>query len=323
MSVDLLFGSQAEREVQYDARASVADFAGYMREYAERSEQVRARCAGVLDLHYGPGMAERLDIFLPAASAAPAPVLVFIHGGYWRAQRKEDMCSFVPAYTQAGIAVVVVEYTLVPEATLAEMVREMRSALAWIYQNAQHYGLDRERLFVSGSSAGGHLAAMLMAPGWPQRFGLPEDVVKGGVALSGLFDLRPLCQTVVNSWLQLSEAQAWELSPLRSIPARCGPLLLAVGGRETLGFHNQTQAMLQAWQQQGLGVAQIAAAECDHFSLLFELGRPESALCASTKALILDSTSVLTGVAPVPIRQPCCAASAEASDPAARPDQCR
>ncbi len=287
MSVELLFDSQAEREMQYDARASVADFAGYMREYAERSETVRTGHPALLDIAYGPGIAERLDIFLPVARAAPAPVLVFIHGGYWRAQRKEDMCSFVPAYTQAGIAVVIVEYTLVPEATLAEVVREMRSALAWLHRHGSHYGLDADRLFVSGSSAGGHLAAMLMAPDWPARYGLPDDVIKGAVALSGLFDLRPLCTTVVNSWLQLTETQALALSPIQYVPARSGPLILAVGGRETQGFKNQTQAMWQTWQSHGLTVHQVDAPDCDHFSLLFELGTPDSALFQATRQMIL------------------------------------
>ena len=318
MSVDLLFASQAEREVQYDARASVADFAGYMREYAERSAQVRARHAAVLDLQYGPGIAERLDIFLPdamarhgtaaprGATAAPdaaarsrnvapvagtsvpsAPVFIFIHGGYWRAQRKEDMYSFLPAFTQAGIAVVVVEYTLVPEATLAEVVREMRSALAWLYQNAANHGLDADRFFVGGSSAGGHLAAMLMAPDWPARYGLPDDVVKGAVALSGLFDLRPLCGTVVNSWLHLTEAQALSLSPINLTPTRPCPLVLAVGGRETEGFKRQTQAMKAHWQRHGMPVNEVAAPDCDHFSLLFELGRKESDLFAATRALMM------------------------------------
>src|SRR5690606_13816244 len=177
--IDLFFPTIAEREVQYNARESVPDFDACVRRYAESSARVRARRPGVLDLRYGMGQDERLDLFLPAASQAPAPLFVFIHGGYWRAQRKEDAPVMAEAFNAAGAAVATLEYTLVPEATLGEVVREVRSAVAWLYRNVAAYGVDPERIYVSGSSAGGHLAGMLAAPKWQARYGVPDDVIKG------------------------------------------------------------------------------------------------------------------------------------------------
>ena len=122
---DLFFASIAEREVQYNARASVADFDA-VRRYAESAARVRTRRPAVLNLRYGMGQDERLDLFLPAAAQASAPLFVFIHGGYWRSQRKEDAPVMAEAFNAAGAAVATLEYTLLPEATLPEVVREVR-----------------------------------------------------------------------------------------------------------------------------------------------------------------------------------------------------
>src|SRR5690554_4561121 len=167
--IDLDFGDRVERDRQYNARESVKDFDACVKEYATRAQRVRQDYVGVYDLYYGPGRDQRLDLFPVVASHQPAPLFVFIHGGYWRAQSKTDAPIMVPAMTQAGIAVCTLEYTLLPESTLFETVREMRSAVAWLYDNVAQYGIDPERIIVAGSSAGGHLAAMLAAQGWQAK----------------------------------------------------------------------------------------------------------------------------------------------------------
>ncbi|MPS29944.1 MAG: alpha/beta hydrolase [Alcaligenaceae bacterium] len=283
---DLLFADLAQRAVQYNARASVPDFDACVREYAELAEAAVRRCAAVRDLHYGMGAAERLDIFLPVAARQPAPVFVFIHGGYWRSQTKEDAPIMAPVFNAAGVAVVPVEYTLLPEATLGETVREMRSAVAWIHRHADRYGLDRDRIYVGGSSAGGHLAGMLAATGWQDKYGVPDDAVKGVLALSGLFDLRPLCEINVNEWLRLYPDQAGRLSPMFSLPRRGLPMVTAVGGLETDGFKNQTAAYEAACREVGVEVTRVEAAHCNHFNLLCELAKAESALTRATLAMI-------------------------------------
>ncbi|WZB62959.1 alpha/beta hydrolase [Achromobacter xylosoxidans] len=279
---DLFFASIAEREVQYNARASVADFDACVRRYAESAARVRTRRAGVLNLRYGMGQDERLDLFLPVAAQASAPLFVFIHGGYWRSQRKEDAPVMAEAFNAVGAAVATLEYTLLPEATLPEVVREVRSAVAWLYRNAAAYGVDPARIYVSGSSTGGHLAGMLAAPDWQARYGVPDDVIKGTLALSGLFDLRPLCDISVNDWLRLTPEQARLQSPIFHLPAQAGPMLLAVGGLETQGFKNQTDAYEAARRAAGLSATRIATPQCNHFDLVNELEDPDSDLTQAT-----------------------------------------
>ncbi|MEK7943769.1 alpha/beta hydrolase [Pigmentiphaga sp. YJ18] len=283
---DLLFADLAQRAVQYNARASVPDFDACVREYAELAEAARERCAAVCDLQYGMGAAERLDIFLPAAARQPAPVFVFIHGGYWRSQTKEDAPIMAPAFNAAGVAVAPVEYTLLPEATLGETVRQVRSAVAWIYHHADRYGLDRDRIHVGGSSAGGHLAGMLAATGWQDKYRVPDDVIKGVLALSGLFDLRPLCDINVNEWLRLYPDQAERLSPMFSPPRRGLAVVTAVGGLETDGFKNQTAAYEAVCREAGVEVTRVEAAHCNHFNLLCELAKADSPLTRATLDMI-------------------------------------
>ena len=247
---------------------------------------MRTRRPGVLNLRYGMGQDERLDLFLPAAAQASAPLFVFIHGGYWRSQRKEDAPVMAEAFNAAGAAVATLEYTLLPEATLPEVVREVRSAVTWLYRNAAAYGVDPARIYVSGSSAGGHLAGMLAAPDWQARYGVPDDVIKGTLALSGLFDLRPLCDISVNDWLRLTPEQARLQSPIFHLPAQAGPMLLAVGGLETQGFKNQTEAYEAAWRAAGLSATRIATPQCNHFDLVNELEDPDSDLTRATLGMM-------------------------------------
>jgi len=286
---DLLFADLAARAVQYNARASVPDFDACAREYVDLAEIARQRCAAVRDLHYGMGAAERLDIFLPVAARRPAPVFVFIHGGYWRSQTKENAPIMAPVFNAAGVAVVPVEYTLLPEGTLGETVREVRSAVAWIHHHADRYGLDRDRIHVGGSSAGGHLAGMLAAGGWQDKYRIPDDAIKGVLALSGLFDLRPLCDIDVNEWLRLYPDQAERLSPMFSPPRRGLPMIVSVGGLETEGFKNQTAAYEAACREAGAEVTRVEAAHCNHFDLLCELAKADSPLARATLRMIVGA----------------------------------
>jgi arylformamidase len=284
---ELNFSDLAERAKQYSARASVSDFDACMREYAKLAREINNECVGIYDLRYGEGAAERLDLFPVTSVRQPAPLLVFIHGGYWHSQAKEDAPIMARAFTAAGIAVCTLEYTLLPESTLAEAVREARSAVAWLYRNAARYGVDPDRIHVSGSSAGGHLSGMLAAPGWQDKFNLPQDVVKGVLSLSGLYDIRPLCDIYINDWLQLHSEQAERLSPLFQLPDVSVPVLLAVGGLETDGFKNQTYAYESACRGKGISVKRIEAPHCNHFNLLCELYNPQSKLAQAAFDMIL------------------------------------
>ena len=288
LPIDLTFSDLAERDRQYNARASVADFDACVREYAELSVLARSQCVGIYDLKYGLSSAERLDIFPAKKAQHPAPALIFIHGGYWRAQTKEDAALMAKVYTDAGVAVVTLEYPLLPKATLAETVRSVRSAVAWLYRNAPTYGIDPQRIFASGSSAGGHLTGMLMAPGWQSDYDLPADVIRGGLGLSGLYDIQPLCDTHINAWLRLHPEQAARLSPLFLLPDYAALLVLAVGGLETDGFKNQTDVYEHAWRDKGYAVQRVMAPDRNHFNLLSEMAYPDSALNQATLQMIFS-----------------------------------
>jgi len=289
-TADLYFADLAQRGKQYDARGSVPDFDACVAEYARLAREVNRDCVGIYDLQYGQSRAERLDIFPTVAVAAPAPVFVFIHGGYWRSQTKEDAPIMAKAFTQAGVAVCTLEYTLLPEATLAEVVRQVRSAVAWLYRHAGAYGLDTRRIFIGGSSAGAHLAGMAAAQGWTDAYDLPQDVVKGVVGLSGLYELAPLCDIAPNQWLQLHADQTPRVSPIYHLPREGLPMVLAVGGLETEGFKHQTQVYEAACRQAGMQVQQVPVPQCNHFDLLCELAKPESELCRAVLQMILSPT---------------------------------
>ncbi|EPC5667221.1 MAG TPA: esterase [Serratia liquefaciens] len=286
MKIDLLFDDLSMRAVQYNARASVEDFDACMAQYEQLAAQAKAQTPGIYDIHYGMGVAERLDLF-PAARQ-PSPLLVFIHGGYWHSQRKEEACSMAATFTQHGVAVATLEYTLQPEATLAEIVREVRSAIAWLYHHAGQYGIDPERIFVSGSSAGGHLCGMLIADDWQHRYQVPVNVIKGVLALSGLYDIRPLCDIYINDWMRLSPEQAATLSPLFMLPEKADApqILLDVGAKETQGFRNQTLAYFAACREKGLNVALLEDRHNNHFTLVNELANPNSILFQRVMAMI-------------------------------------
>lgn len=277
--VELYFADLAERGRQYDARASVADFDACVAQYGRLAREVNRDCVGIYDLHYGQAAAERLDIFPTVLDAQPAPVFIFIHGGYWRSQTKEDAPIMVKPFTQAGIAVCTLEYTLLPEATLPEVVRQVRSAVAWIYRHGAAYGLDPARLYVGGSSAGAHLAAMAAAQGWAASYGLPQDVIKGLAGLSGLYELAPLCDIAPSEWLQMHAGQTGRVSPLHHLPRAGLPMVLAVGGLETDGFKHQTQAYDAACRGAGVKVDRVHVPQCNHFDLLCELADPSADLC--------------------------------------------
>jgi arylformamidase len=273
---------------QYNARAGIPDAAEQLQGWARRSAVAREQLRSVLDVPYteagrdNPG--QRLDLFLPPAPPPGrplAPVLIHIHGGYWRALDKSDQSFIAAPFCEAGALVLVPNYNLCPQVTLAQIVMQMVQAVAWAWSHAAEYGGDRERIVVTGHSAGGHLAAMLMACEWAQVApGLPADVVKTAVPVSGLFELEPLRHApFLAPDLRLTEAEAARLSPalMRLTQPRPGSVLAFVGAQESAEFHRQGHALRQAW---GLRVVSRCEAVpgCHHLSVMDALVDPSTAL---------------------------------------------
>ena len=158
---------QDEMEFQYNPRVSVPEFPELARIRSAQARKVRDSAKSWLNVPYGSSPREMLDIY--AADKAGGPVLVYIHGGYWRSGSKEDNCNFVPTFTKRGATVVLVEYDLCPQVTVADIVRQTRSAIAWVYKNIVRYGANPSKVFVAGHSAGGHLTAMALAHYWAKE----------------------------------------------------------------------------------------------------------------------------------------------------------
>lgn len=265
-------------ERMYNNRMRVPDHAGYFARWAAQSALVRNSLPCELDLPYGPEPRARLDAFAaPRTHRGPAaaPLVVFIHGGYWKAMDKSQHSFVAAALHDAGAAVVVPGYTLCPQASIPEITLQMVRALAWSWRNARRLGADPARISVIGHYAGGQLAAMMLACAW-KLFdpGLPPDLVKGALGLSGLYDLQPLMHTPsLQEVLRLTPAQVRMASPARLPGIPGGRLYALVGGEESGEYRRLNRLIQQAWGRERVPVA-MAVPGLNHFSILDALATP-------------------------------------------------
>lgn len=275
--------SQAELDLQYNARATVPDIAPMLRDYAVLSAQARSTLTGALNISYGEHPDETLDIFFAqsgvfAKGSKQAPVLIYLHGGYWRLLSKDDSSFMAPVLTEAGITVVAVNYSLAPAVTLDQIVDQTRRAVTWVHHHIAQYHGDGQRLMIAGSSAGGHLAGMVLASGWQQQYGMDSAAIAGAVLLSGLYDLTPLVDTHINDWMHLSLEDARRNSPIFALPEYGPPILVSYGSNETAEFKRQSQDYLTAWQARGFKAEYVDMPNTNHFDLVLHLNRRESPL---------------------------------------------
>ena len=267
---------QKALDAEYNNRVKVTNALDWLARAGAESARARAELPLAFDVAYGAHHAERLDVF-PAARPGPAPVHVFVHGGYWQRMDKADFSFVVRGLRPAGAVTVVVNYGLVPSIDLDTLVRQCRAAVAWVHRHATEWGGDPGRISISGHSAGGHLVAMLLATDWP-ALGVPSDVVKSGCAISGLYDLEPIRLCYLNQVLALTPEVAQRNSPVLLAPSRATPLILAVGGAEGPEYHRQTDALAAAWRTRGVPIEVMDLPGHDHFSIVAELESPFSSL---------------------------------------------
>jgi arylformamidase len=257
----------------YNNRALVSEHPEHFRRWAADSAEVLRTEVRELDLRYGGGPNEHLDVF-PAARPQ-APVLFFIHGGYWRSLDKRDHSFIAPGFTGQGVCVVVPNYALAPAATIPQIVMQMVQALAWTFRNIARHGGDPNRITVAGHSAGGHLAAMMLACVWPV-FGrdLPADLVKNALSISGIHDLEPIMHApFLQSTLKLTRQQVRQASPALLPPPARGELYAVAGGNESAEFLRQIKLMRDAWGTTRVPVCE-ALPGLNHFSALEALPQP-------------------------------------------------
>jgi arylformamidase len=267
--------SDAELDDQYNVSATVPRVEDYFERWVAESNKARASLDGELDLAYGDGERERLDLF--AAAKADSPVLLFMHGGYWRRLGKEYFSFFAEPFVAAGAAVAILNYPLAPVATLDEIVRSVRSAFAWLYAHVSAANGDPNHMVASGHSAGGQLSAMLALTDW-RAYGLPPDAVRGVGAISGVFDVRPLAHTHINAWLQLDPAMSARNSPIDFAPPHGVRTLAAVGGAETDEFRRQSRDFATAWTTDASPGTCVEVPGRNHFDILLGVLDPADRL---------------------------------------------
>ena len=261
----------------YNNRAAVPEHPHFLSLYVEMSRAAVSALRPQLDLRYGPGPKETLDLFLPVAK--PRGTFVFFHGGYWRALDKADFSFVASPLVEQGIAVAVVNYDLCPAVTIATIVDESRRAMLWLVREGSRHGAAVDRIAIGGHSAGGHLVAMLFATDW-RHCGLSCAPFAGGVTLSGVHDLEPLVLSTMNADLCLDAEEARRVSPAHLQCCVDVPLLVAVGNDETSEFVRQSDLIFDAWpQNRPVGMkASLRIPGRHHFNAVLDHADPQSAV---------------------------------------------
>ena len=268
---------------EYNNRALVPEHAEIFAQWAERSARTRSSMVCYLDRNYGDSPGETLDIF--PARKGDGTCMMFIHGGYWRSLDKGDFSYLAPALVDAGISLVSVNYDLCPQVSIEDIVQQMLRASRWLWNHAEDYGMDQDRLYVAGHSAGAHLAAMMLAALWPvYDKDLPKDLFKGGLAVSGIYDLRPLehVDSVKND-LKLDEASALKVSPAFLPLASRTPVVSAVGGLESSEFKRQNRLLAERWRS---AVTDVPMPGFNHFTVVDALADRNSTLFQAVRRMM-------------------------------------
>jgi arylformamidase len=282
----------AWHDAQYNNRARIPEHPEILAHWAEASAIALAGSTGMQTHAYGPHETEVLDLYPALGVTSPSPVLVYLHGGYWRALGRRDQAFIAPPFAAAGSVVVVPDYALCPAVTIGHIVDQLRRAIGWVHRHAAAHGGDPSRIVVAGHSAGGHLAAMLLATDWPaQPAALPRGVVRHALALSGIFDLEPLRHApFLSADLRLDAPTAAALSPARLPPPAAGHTLLAlVGAGESEEFLRQNRLIADRWGPAAVPVCETVP-ECNHMDVLHTLA-DRSALPHRLLLELLTSTA--------------------------------
>jgi len=271
-------------EKEYSPSSCVPSIEPFLAEYALRSRKAEQALVCQKDLQWGDKPDETLDFF-PAASR-DAPLLVFIHGGYWQALSKNESLFAAADCVANGVAFAAIDYTLAPKAGVETIVDQCRRAVAWLHGQAGALGFNRDRLYLSGSSAGAHLAAMMLLKGWQHTAGVTDNAIAGAILLSGVYDIEPLVGTRVAAPLNLTTADAAGLSPMRLGLGRPVPTIVAWGENETSEFKRQSRSYAARLEAADFPVLVFEVAGANHFDIVLALADRETVLGRATLELI-------------------------------------
>jgi len=263
------FKTQEELDWEYRPELRIDDPKAFEKIIAGRiaeADEARKTLVRSADVHYGPTRMEKLDIY-PAAKPN-APIVIFIHGGYWfdGRLRKENYIWVAKGFVGNDVTTVIIDYDVCPKVTVDEIVRQCRAAIAWTYKNAKSFDADRSRIYVTGNSAGGHLTAMMAMTDWVNDYDLPADTIKGACPISGLYDLEPFQYTWIQPKIQFNGQQIRRNSPILNIVGNPVPLLISWGSNESSEFWRQSESFGAAWQAGGNDAKLHPQEGCDHFT---------------------------------------------------------
>ncbi len=271
------FDTQEQIDAQYNPSIGLSDRHSPLDHYLATAQAARKNLKCVLDVPFGPTVHETLDIF--PSDVPNAPAFVFIHGGYWRALSSKEFSGIALGLQPLGITTVVLNYALCPQVSIDEITRQARAAVAWTARNIAQYGADPTRIGIGGHSAGANLASMCLLTPWEQDYGLPKDLLKAAILVSGLFDLAPLRYSYLQPMIQLDDGMVRRNSSAFLVRPCTTPTWVTWGGSETSEFARQSALFYTAWSalgNTGLLKEQLGA---NHFTAIHGFEDSNSDLC--------------------------------------------
>lgn len=277
--------TQQQLDFQYSPRQQTKNPEQYFEHWRVAGPAYQSK--RTTEIWFGDSAGQSFDLFMPPASVSAPPLHIFIHGGYWQALDKKNHAHMADPFVQAGIAVAMVNYDLMPDVDLSEILRQVRAAVVKACAQADDYGYDCSRLTISGHSVGGHMVGALLCTDWPKEgASLPENLIKGALPISGLFDLEPLSKTGMNRVFRFTKQDIAEFSPIAMRPRVPAPVILSVGGDESGEFHRQSAIFREHLRAHGFPVSEIAMPGHNHFSIVESLSDSASPLSVGIIELI-------------------------------------
>ena len=265
---------QAALDAAYTQSVYAPNLQQVLRRYAINSELTRAQLGEPIRFAYGTGDIEHLDLF--RTTRPNAPINVFLHGGAWRGEIASHYAFPAEMFVNGGAHYVVPDFSPVQDAggSLVSLADQVRRAVAWVYRNAASFGGDGSRIYVSGHSSGAHLACVVLVTDWRNEFGLPANVVKGGLCCSGMYDLKPVRLSARSSYVKFDDAMEHTLSPQRHLHKISAPVIVAYGTLETPEFQRQAREFADALRTTGKPVQLVVAEDYNHFEIIETLASP-------------------------------------------------
>jgi arylformamidase len=265
---------QVELDASYDQTVYEPNLPQVAQRFASSSEAVRGRIGAPQRVAYGPSAVEQLDIY--RAKRAKAPIFVFIHGGAWLGGAAKDYAYPAEMFVNAGAHYIVPDFIAVKAADgdIGVMAAQVRHAIAWVYKNAASFGGDPRRLYVGGHSSGGHLCGVALVTDWRKDFGLPADCIKGGLCMSGMYDMKPVRLSVRSTYVKFTDTMEAAMSAQRQIDQLRAPIIVTYGTFETPDFQRQSRDFAAAVKAAGKSVRVVEAPNYAHMEMCESLGNP-------------------------------------------------